>query len=234
MRSMSMGDTKLAGTEVLLVDDDPTFREFVSEGLGEHGVNCSTAADGHAALRVLSGERRSPDVVLLDIMLPGPSGWDVLEQIRRQDSQLPVIFVTAREAVDERVRGLRMGADDYIIKPFAFVELLARLESVVRRRRETVVRHGDLCIDVVERECRVGERRLNLAPRELQVLLALVRSPGIVSKAGLLKMVWRTDIDPETNVVEVHIARLRRKLAAAGGPGIFSERGKGYALSSTS
>jgi DNA-binding response OmpR family regulator len=234
MRSMSTDESALAGIEVLLVDDDPTFREFVSEGLSEHGVNCCLAADGNSALRVLSSERRSPDVVLLDIMLPGPSGWDVLEQIRRQDSQLPVIFVTAREAVDERVRGLRMGADDYIIKPFAFVELLARLESVMRRRRETVIRYGDLWIDVVERECRIGDRHINLAPRELQVLLALVRGPGAVSRAGLLKLVWRTEIDPETNVVEVHIARLRRKLAAAGGPGISLERGKGYVLSLTS
>ena len=224
--------TSLDGVEILVIDDDPTFREFVCDGLREHGANCTMQMNGAEAIGALAAPELQPDLILLDVMMPEVDGWQVLREIRGSGRDASVVFVTAREAVDERVRGLRMGADDYIIKPFAFVELLARIEAALRRRRTTRVTCGNLRLDLLAREACVGEAVLNLTAREFGLLFALVESGTVLSRMELLRRVWQTDHDPETNVVEVHVARVRRKLATADGPEIVTERGKGYRMRS--
>jgi two-component system copper resistance phosphate regulon response regulator CusR len=221
---------------VLLVDDDPKLCALVGEGLSASGVDCTVAPEGPAALALLAEPDRPPfDVVLLDIMMPQLSGWDLLAQIRGAGHDLPVIFVTARESIDERVRGLRLGADDYIIKPFAFAELLARIDAVVRRRHQNMtLRLGELHLDVTRRLVAVGDRHLDLSPKEFDLLRHLVEARSRTSsRRELLEQVWQILDEPGTNVVEVHVARLRRKLAIAGGPWIRTVRGKGYTLSAT-
>jgi len=219
---------------ILLIDDDPKFRGFARSGLRESGFGCTTAADAEGALAALEGgadEERRFDAVLLDIMMPGMSGWDLLERIRAMQPDVPIIFVTARESVDERVRGLRLGADDYIIKPFAFSELLARIEAVVRRRQSAVLEVAGLRLNLLERLASVDDKVIELSPKEFDLLRVLVdRKEEVLSRRLLLQQVWHTARDPGTNVVEVHVARLRRKLASAGGPKIRNIRGSGYAI----
>ncbi|MFT4839844.1 MAG: DNA-binding response OmpR family regulator [Planctomycetota bacterium] len=220
----------LHGAEIVVVDDDPEFRKFVCDGLRESGASCLAFGNGAEAIKALMNRALQPDVILLDVMMPDVDGWDVLTQIRSSGRESSVVFVTAREAVDERVRGLRMGADDYIIKPFAFVELLARIETVIRRRQSMRLQYGNLTLHRLERECLIGESAVNMTAREFALLCALVEGGSVLSRTDLLKQVWQTDHDPETNVVEVHVARLRRKLSIAGGPEIVTERGKGYCM----
>tara|TARA_R110002073_G_scaffold86681_1_gene205840 strand:- start:394 stop:1086 length:693 start_codon:yes stop_codon:yes gene_type:complete len=224
--------TSLDGVEILVIDDDPTFREFVCDGLREHGANCTMQMNGAEAIAALASPELQPDLILLDVMMPEVDGWQVLREVRDSGRDASVVFVTAREAVDERVRGLRMGADDYIIKPFAFVELLARIEAALRRRRSTRVTCGNLRLDLLAREACVGEAAINLTAREFDLLYVLVESGTVLSRVELLRRVWQTEHDPETNVVEVHVARVRRKLATADGPEIVTERGKGYRMRS--
>ena len=169
------------GLRILVVDDDPKFRRFVSSGLAEFGHSCESAADGRAALEILraDGPAARFDLILLDVMLPEISGWDLLEELRSHGREVPVVFVTARDAVEERVKGLRMGADDYVIKPFAFQELVARIEAVLRRRRALEpIEVGDLRIDLTARRVRRGDRPIDLSPREFDLLLTLARAHG--------------------------------------------------------
>ncbi len=218
---------------VLLIDDDPKFRAFAKSGLCESGFACTTAANAEEALAALSevAHEQPFDTILLDIMMPGMSGWQLLEHIRSRDADVPIIFVTARESVDERVRGLRKGADDYIIKPFAFSELLARIEAVVRRRRSALLRISNLRLDLIKRHASVGESPIELSPKEFDLLRVLVEHKGeVLSRRALLQEVWRTNRDPGTNIVEVHVARLRRKLSSVDGPAIRNIRGHGYAI----
>ena len=222
-------------TSALVVDDDDKFRSFIRAGLTDSGIRCEVAADGMAALAILDDPAQGPfDVVLLDIMMSGMTGWDTLAAIRKRVG-VPVIFVTARESVDERVRGLRLGADDYIIKPFAFMELLARIDAVVRRRRESAtLRLSELNLDLTKRLVSLRDRSIDLSPKEFDLLRTLVEArTKIVSKKDLLREVWQCHEDPGTNVVEVHIGRLRRKLELAQGPWVRTVRGKGYTLSAT-
>lgn len=216
---------------LLVVDDDPRYRRILTRGLTESGMVCETAESGEEALEKLAAGRY--DVVLLDVMLPGMQGWDVLERMRREGIETPVIFVTARDNVDERVKGLRMGGDDYIVKPFALQELLARIHVVLRhRRRPTRARVADLEIDFLEGEARRGGRRLDLTRTEWSLLRFLAERRGEpVSRRQLLQSVWGFDFDPGTNVVEVHIRRLRRKVDEPfDRPLIHTVRGVGYVL----
>jgi two-component system copper resistance phosphate regulon response regulator CusR len=215
---------------VLIVDDDPKIRSFVSQGLGESGHRCEAVGTGEDALeRVREG---GIDLVLLDVMLPGMQGWDVQSAFRAEGLEPSVIFVTARDEVDERVRGLQMGGDDYVVKPFAFVELQARVEAVLRRRAAAVTRVGRLVIDNRKGLVTRDGVPLDLTPTELGLLRRLAESTGEpVSRTLLLESVWGIGFDPGTNMVEVHIRRLRKKLDEPfDAPMIHTVRGQGYAL----
>ena len=194
-------------------------------------MECETAPDGESALEVLRARRF--DLVLLDVMLPGLQGWDVLETLRREGQDVPVIWVTARDALEERVRGLRMGGDDYIVKPFAFEELVARIHAVLRRRAEGHrVRVADLEIDPLAGTVKRAGKALDLTRIEFGLLRALADRAGEpVTRAALLQQVWGISFDPGTNMVDVHICRLRRKVDAPFDvPLIQTIRGSGYAL----
>ncbi len=216
---------------ILIVDDDPKYRTFVARGLTESGMVCATAPDGETALERLTKE--SYDLVLLDVMLPGLQGWDVMEALRARSNNVPVIWVTARDAVDERVKGLRMGGDDYIVKPFAFAELVARIHVVMRHHRSrTNLSVGDLEMDLVNSAATRGGQQIRLTRTEFGLLRCLAENAGAaVSRAQLLQTVWGLDFDPGTNVVEVHIRRLRKKVDDPfEQPLIHTERGAGYVL----
>jgi DNA-binding response OmpR family regulator len=217
---------------ILIVDDDPKLRSYVCAGLAQSGIEGVAAADGESALSVLQSDARGFDMILLDVMMPALSGWELLHDLRERGRETPVIFVTARDSVEERVRGLRLGADDYVIKPFAFQELLARIEVVLRRRKQLPpIQVADLRLDLARRSARRGEQPIELSPREFDLLLALSRAEGrVLSRAELLREVWGIDSEPSTNLVDVHIGRLRRKLDAHGAPLIQTVRGEGYRL----
>ncbi|MBI5362937.1 MAG: response regulator transcription factor [Planctomycetes bacterium] len=215
----------------LLVDDDPKFRSYVSSGLEQSGIACQTAEDGAAALQVLdqAGEGAF-DLILLDVMMPVKTGWELLHELREHGRETPVIFVTARDTVEERVKGLKLGADDYIIKPFAFEELVARIDAVIRRRQSMPpLEYADLQLDLGRRAVRRSGKVIELSPREFDVLRWLVmHHDRVVSRTELLHEVWGIDFDPETNIVDVHVARLRKKLDKHGRPLIQTVRGEGY------
>ncbi|MFT5285650.1 MAG: two-component system copper resistance phosphate regulon response regulator CusR [Planctomycetota bacterium] len=221
--------------KVLAVDDDPKFRSFIRRGLEESGIECATACDTTEALEVI--EAASPtgfDLILLDVMMPDRTGWELLEDLRARDINTPVIFLTARHAVAERVKGLRLGADDYVIKPFEFAELLARIDAVMRRGTPTVKEVADLKLDLSRQAAIRDGHRIELSPREFGVLWALAIADGQpLSRDQLLKDVWEIDFEPGTNVVEVVIARLRRKLERHGSRMINTVTGTGYRLIAT-
>ncbi|HTE05118.1 MAG TPA: response regulator transcription factor [Planctomycetota bacterium] len=220
----------MRSTRILVVDDDPKLRAFVTRGLAESGMTCSTAPDGETALAMLRTQRF--DLMLLDVMLPGLQGWDVQETARREGLHVPVIWVTARDALDERLRGLSMG-DDYVVKPFAFAELVARIHAVLRRHEEAHVRRvADLEVDLLAGTVRRAGRPIDLTRTEFNLLRQLAERIGTtISRVDLLKSVWNIDFDPGTNVVDVHIRRLRRKLDEPFGTSlIHTVRGAGYVL----
>lgn len=217
---------------ILIVDDDPKLQAFVSDGLSESGMECATAGSPDEALEVLDAHPDGFDLLLLDVMMPGRSGWELLEQLRAGGDSTPAIFVSARGAVEERVRGLQMGADDYIVKPFAFEELLARIDAVIRRRAAMpVLRHAGLVLDSGRRRVEVDGKLVDLSPKEYELLLAFLNAgEAVLGRAQLLELVWDVTHDPGTNVVEVHIARLRRKLGKRGKQLIQTISGAGYRL----
>lgn len=217
---------------LLIVDDDPKLRNYVCAGLEQSGIEGVSAPDGQSALAILEDDSRGFDLILLDVMMPEITGWDLLADLRERGRETPVIFVTARDSVEERVRGLRLGADDYVIKPFAFQELIARIEVVIRRRKELPpIEVGDLRLDLARRQARRADKALDLSPREFDLLLALVRAEGrTLTRMELLRDVWDIAGEPATNLVDVHIGRLRRKLDAHGTSLIHTVRGEGYRL----
>ncbi len=218
---------------LLLVDDDPKFRSFMQKGLQESGMQVETAESGERAVEVLAERGLGTfDLLLLDVMLPGSTGWDVLEEMRRRGDPTPVIFLTARSAVEERVKGLRLGADDYIIKPFEFSELLARIEAVRRRNAKPgSLAVGGLVLDLEHRAVDCRGVRIEMSPREFDLLLALARAKGrVLTRGELLEKVWGMDFDPGTNVVNVVVARLRRRLEAWAPDLIRTVVGEGYLL----
>lgn len=216
---------------VLVVDDDPKYRAFVSRGLSESGIVCDTVPDGELALATL--RERDFDLVLLDVMLPGLQGWDVLEALRAEGRDVPVIWVTARDALDERIKGLRMGGDDYVVKPFAFGELVARIHAVMRRRQDRArCQVGDLEIDYIRATVRRDDTDISLTKTEYTLLRELAENEGRpLTRTELLQSVWGLDFDPGTNLVDVHIRRLRRKVDEPFEPALIQTvRGTGYAL----
>jgi len=217
---------------VLIIDDDPGVRRYIQRVLERSEIE-SVAADGPEAGRAMLAGAATPfDVMLLDISMPGQTGWDFLSELREQGDQTPVIFLTAHHTVQERVRGLRMGADDYVPKPFEAAELVARIEAVVRRRESLpVLAVGELRIDLARRVVERGGSRIDVSPREFDVLgeLALARGK-VLSRALLLERVWDIKFDPGTKVVEVQIARLRRKLGRDETSVIETVVGEGYRI----
>jgi two-component system, OmpR family, copper resistance phosphate regulon response regulator CusR len=198
---------------ILIVEDERKTREYLQKGLGESGYVVDTAADGVDGLHLaLTGDY---DLVILDVMLPGADGRQVLRALRRE-KPTPVMFLTARDELEDRVGGLELGADDYLVKPFAFAELLARVRTVLRRgapREPEMLRVGDLEVDVIRRRARRGEDRINLTNQEFALLSLLARRTGeVLSRSFITSQVWDINFDTDTNVVEVAIRRLRAKL----------------------
>ena len=198
---------------ILIVEDERKTREYLQKGLGESGYVVDTAADGVDGLHLaLTGDY---DLVILDVMLPGADGRQVLRALRRE-KPTPVMFLTARDELEDRVGGLELGADDYLVKPFAFAELLARVRTVLRRgapREPEVLKIADLEVDVIRRRARRGEDRINLTNQEFALLSLLARRMGeVLSRSYITSQVWDINFDTDTNVVEVAVRRLRAKL----------------------
>lgn len=222
-------------TRVLVVEDDRRSSAEIAAALGDHGFDVECAFTGRDGLLKASAEKY--DAIVLDRMLPGDlDGLGVLATLRTIGNETPVLILSALSGVDERVRGLRAGGDDYLTKPFEFVELTARLDALVRRQsvpqRETTLRIGDLQIDLLTREVRRSGRPVELLPREYRLLEYLMRHAGrVVTRTMLFEEVWGYHYDPQTNVIDVHIGRLRRKLEEGGQPQmIHTVRGSGYVL----
>jgi DNA-binding response OmpR family regulator len=218
---------------LLLVEDERKILRSLERGLLAEGYEVVTAADGEEGLRLARGQPL--DCVILDLLLPGRSGLDVLADLRREGSTTPVLILTARDAVEDRVIGLDAGAHDYLVKPFAFAELLARLRVLLRRGREerpTVLRADDLELDLLERRASRAGLEIPLTQRELEVLAYLLRHKNtVVTREMLGREVWREPDHALTNVIDVYITLLRRKVERAGlRPLIHTVRGVGYTL----
>ncbi len=218
------------GVRILVVEDELEIADFVVRGLREEGFTVETVADGLTAWQRLSAE--SWDVVLLDWWLPELDGLTVLQRYRRSGNRTPVLFLTARDAVSDRVRGLDSGADDYLCKPFVFEELLARVRSLVRRqdgRTGMVVAHGDVQIDLVTHKVERAGRKLDLTAKEQSLLVFFLRHPGeVLTRTRIYEHVWDERYDGYSNTLEVHVKELRRKLEAHGPRVIQTLRGRGY------
>ena len=219
---------------VLLVEDDVKIAEFVRNGLVQEGFAVDHAADGLGGLSLAS---QAPyDAAVIDLMLPGLDGLALIEELRNRRIRVPVIILSAKRSVDERVAGLQAGGDDYLTKPFAFSELLARIHALIRRATHadepTGVTVGDLHIDLRARTVTRADRRINLQPREYALLEYLARNAGrVVSKTMIIEHVWDYNFDPQTNIVESRICRLREKIEAGfHSPLIHTVRGMGYVL----
>jgi two-component system response regulator TctD len=217
---------------ILLVDDDPGVGTFIEELMLNAGYLFDRAGSAFEARRVLAEEGPAVNLILLDIGLPDKNGWEVLRNQRMGGDQTPVIFLSAQYALADRIRGLELGADDFIQKPFRPEELLARIRAVLRRHEMLPsYRVGPLSLDLSHQTANVAGRRIDVSPREFQVLLALARAHGgICSRAQLLKEVWELDSDPGTKLLEVQITRLRSKLAPEGQGLIQTVIGQGYRI----
>ncbi|MBI4817016.1 MAG: response regulator transcription factor [Deltaproteobacteria bacterium] len=219
---------------ILLVEDDPRVARFITKGLTAEGYRVDAVENGAAALEKATSEVY--DVFLFDFMLPDKSGLEVCIELREQGIRTPLLLVTARDAVSDRVAGLRAGADDYLTKPFAFEELLARIEALVRRSSgadpSRAIRVEDLELDPRSHEVRRGERRIELTSTEFSLLEYLMRNQGrVLSRVLIEEQVWGHRADNATNVVDVYIGRLRKKIdEGAAQPLIHTVRGVGYVV----
>jgi two-component system OmpR family response regulator len=222
-------------TRVLVVEDDVQTAAEIAAALGDHGFEVECAHNGGDALSRAAADQYS--AIVLDRMLPGGlDGLTVLSTLRGMGINAPVLILSALSAVDERVRGLRAGGDDYLTKPFESLELTARIEVLLRRRtapeRETMLRVGDLEVDLLTRQVRRGGRLVELLPREYRLLEYLMRHPGqVITRTMLFEEVWQYRYEQRTNVIDVHMGKLRRKLDEDGQPAlIHTVRGSGYIL----
>ena len=201
---------------ILVIEDEPKTGDYLQRGLGESGFTVHLARNGRDGLFIAREEEI--DLVVLDVMLPRMDGWQVLEALRGDPAteQIPVLFLTARDEVEDRVRGLELGADDYLVKPFAFVELLARIRTLLRRgpvREEELIRIGDMEIDVLRRRVRRGGQPIVLTAQEFALLHLLARRQGqVLSRSLIASQVWDMNFDSDTNVIDAAVRRLRRKI----------------------
>ena len=218
----------------LLIEDDDTIADFVARGLREAGFAVDRAADGAAGLDAALGQ--TYDVAVVDVMLPKRDGLSVIEEMRRRGVMTPVLILSARRSVDDRVRGLQAGGDDYLTKPFAFAELLARVQALVRRASRapepTTLTVEDLVLDLLSRRVTRAGTAIELRPREFALLEYLMRNAGkVVSKTMILSHVWEYSFDPQTNIVDVLVSRLRDKIDRRFDTKlIHTVRGVGYVL----
>lgn len=218
---------------ILILEDEKKTAAYLRKGLTENGFVVDVAEEGEDGLCRASTEEF--DLIILDVMLPKRDGWSIISQIRKSGKQTPVLFLTARDAVQDRVKGLKLGADDYLVKPFAFSELLARIHAILRRgpaRQPEMLRIADLEIDLLRHKATRGGKPLDLTPKEILLLALLARRTGeVLSRTLISEQVWDMNFDSATNVVDVAIRRLRRKVDEPFSPKlIHTVRGVGYVL----
>jgi DNA-binding response OmpR family regulator len=219
---------------ILVVEDERKVANFIRQGLQEEGHTVEVAADGTVALDLVQAGPPY-DLMVLDLMLPGRDGLDVLRGTRAARVQTPVLILTARDAISDKVTGLDLGADDYLTKPFAFEEFVARVRALLRRatgQRMPILRLDDLRVDPATREVSRGRRRITLTAREYALLEYFLRNPGrILTRPMIAEHVWGLDFDPESNIIDVYVGYLRRKIDGEGEPRLLQTiRGVGYAL----
>ena len=220
--------------KILIVEDEPKTGEYLRQGLKEASFVVDLAASGpdglHAALQ------GSYDLIILDVMLPGMDGWELMRQLRRQGRTAPVLFLTARDQVEDRIKGLELGADDYLVKPFSFAELLARVRTILRRGKpageQTSLKVADLELDLLRRRVSRGGKKIDLSSKEFGLLELLMRRQGEVLPRSLIaSQVWDMNFDSDTNVIEVAVRRLRSKIDDPFEPKLLQTvRGMGYVL----
>ena len=218
---------------LLIVEDEAKTAAYLRKGLQEHGFLPDVVSDGRDALQM--AKSGTYDLAILDIMLPGLDGWSVLRDLRSSGSLLPVLLLTALDSIPDRVRGLEMGADDYLVKPFAFSELLARIRTILRRgssRQPEELSIGDLEMNLIRRKVLRAGQKLDLSPKEFALLSLLMRRSGdVLSRTLIAEQVWDMNFDSDTNVVDVHIRRLRSKVDDPFEQKlIHTVRGAGYVL----
>jgi two-component system copper resistance phosphate regulon response regulator CusR len=220
--------------KILIVEDEPKTGDYLKQGLTEAGFSVDLARDGVDGLYLALTEQH--DLAILDVMLAGKSGWAVLAELRRAGKDMPVMFLTARDAVEDRVKGLELGADDYLVKPFAFSELLARVRTLLRRGNKSTttefLRCADLELDLLRRRVSRAGQRIDLTAKEFALLELLLRRHGEVLPRSLIaSQVWDMNFDSDTNVIEVAMRRLRAKVDDAFEPKLIrTVRGMGYVL----
>jgi len=217
--------------KILVVDDEQVLVETMAYNLEQAGYLVTTAADGSTALE--AARRETPDLIILDIMLPGLDGLEVAQRLRAAGDQVPILLLTARDLVADRVKGLETGADDYLVKPFAPEELVARVKALLRRsqeERQEVLRYADVELDTATRVAHRGARAIELSPTEYELLTLFMRRPRqVLTREIILDRVWGLDFEGSSNVMEVYIGYLRAKLEAEGEPRlIHTVRGVGY------
>ncbi|MCZ6788081.1 MAG: response regulator transcription factor [Planctomycetota bacterium] len=219
---------------ILVVEDDKKIASFLAKGLKEEGFAVDTAHDGDDGFHLATTE--SYDAAILDVMLPGMDGFTLVQKLREKRVATPVLILSAKRSVDDRIQGLRAGGDDYMVKPFSFSEVMARIQALIRRSTQVVeptsLSAGELTLDLLTRQARRGERNVELQPREFALLEYLMRNPGrILSKTAILEHVYDYSFDPQTNVVDVLVHRLRAKVDKGFDQQLIQTvRGAGYVL----
>lgn len=220
--------------KVLLIEDDSQLVKFIEKGLTQAGFSVEIAMDGKTGLNMALAF--DVDVAVIDIMLPLMDGFTLIHEIRKSRSELPILVLSAKRSVEDRVRGLEIGSDDYLTKPFSFTELIARIRALVRRTgahaEATKIEISDLSLDLLSREVRKGREGIDLLPKEFALLEYLVRNKGrVLTRTQILEQVWGYQFDPESNVVDVHICKLREKLHDTGERRLIRTiRGVGYII----
>ena len=218
---------------ILVVEDQPQIAGFIRSGLEENGFVVETCRTGEAGIEMATTE--SFDAMILDIMLPGRDGLSIPRSLRERRVTLPIMLLTARNELNERVEGLNLGADDYLTKPFFVEELVARLQALLRRSSGialNILQNGDLSLDLIKREAKRGDREIELSQREFALLEYLMRSPGrVYSRSQICEHVWNTHFDTGTNMVDVAVTRLRKKIEETGESKLIDTvRGVGYRM----